>query len=196
MTGTSSLLRRIGLVLAALFSVGGILFGLGYAFADLPLATALLITAAIVVPLVGLTVLAWHRRELAPKVLTVAVGLFAAYATLAMFVDVVEGPDVALIALVLALPVAVMGQRHALWSGALLLVLSAAPLLEVTARMVGEPTDGRPGMGDLLGGSTGAVVVPTAVLGVIFLVAGALRRDTTASRGVPVPPPAREPQHH
>ncbi len=193
---TSTVLRRVGLVLAALLSIGGVLFGLGYAFADLPLAQALLITAAIVVPLVGLTVLAWRRPEVAPRVLLVGVGLFAVWAVIGMFVDIIEGPDVSLIALVLALPLAVMGQQRPTWSGALLVALAAFPFLQLLVRMLGETAEDGPPLGALLGGSTGIVVVPLAVIGLIFLLAGGLGRETPAGRDTPVLPPAREPQPH
>ena len=125
MSTVPNAIRRTALVLTALFAVGGILFGLGYAFEDLPIWQALLITAAIFVPLAGLTILTMRRPDIAPVVLTVAVGLFAAYAVLNMFVDVIDGPDISLIALVLALPIAVMGQRRDLWAGALMLVAGA-----------------------------------------------------------------------
>lgn len=193
---TSTVLRRIGLVLTALLSIGGILFGLGYAFADLPLVQALLITAAIVVPLVGLSLMAWRSPQLAPKVLTIGVGLFAVWAVIGIFVDIINGPDVSLIALVLALPVAVMGQRRATWSGVLLLALAVFPFLQVLVRALRDTAEQGPPLGALLGGSTGIVVVPLAVLGLVFLLAGGIGHEVPTTDEAPVLPPAREPQPH
>lgn len=194
MSTVPNAIRRTALVLTALFAVGGILFGLGYAFEDLPIWQALLITAAIFVPLAGLTILTMRRPDIAPVVLTVAVGLFAAYAVLNMFVDVIDGPDISLIALVLALPIAVMGQRRDLWAGALMLVLAAFPFVQVLVRMFSEAD--RPPFGAMLGGSTGVIVVPLAVLGILFLIAGGLGRQAPESGQGQVQPPAREPQLH
>ena len=189
-------IRKVALVLTALFAVGGLLFGLGYAFEDLPIGSALLITAAIVVPLAGLTVLAMLKPDIAPVVLTIGVGLFAAYAVLDLFVEFADAPDIPFIALVLALPIAVMGQRHDLWAGALLLVLAAFPFLQIVVRMFSEAAVDRPGLGVLLGGSTGVVVIPLAVLGILFLVAGGLGRQTPVADQGGVQPPARQTQLH
>ena len=189
-------IRKVALVLTALFAVGGLLFGLGYAFEDLPIGSALLITAAIVVPLAGLTVLAVLKPDIAPVVLTIGVGLFAAYAVFDVFVEFADAPDIPLIALVLALPVAVMGQRHDLWAGALLLVLAAVPFLQIVVRMFSEAAVDRPGLGVLLGGSTGVVVIPLAVLGILFLVAWGLGRQTPVTDQGGVQPPARQTQLH
>lgn len=196
MSTVANVIRRIALVLTALFAIGGLLFALGYAFTDLPIGSALLITALTVVPLAGLTFLAMRKPEVAPAVLTAGVGLFAAYAVLGLFVDVVEAPDIPVIALILALPIAVIGQRHALWAGVLMLVLAAFPFLEIVVRMFGEAAADRPGLGVLLGGSTGVVVVPLAVLGVLFLIAGGRGRQTPDPGQGQVQPPARETQHH
>jgi hypothetical protein len=189
-------IRKVALVLTALFAVGGLLFGLGYAFEDLAIGSALLITAAIVVPLAGLTVLAMLKPDIAPVVLTIGVGLFAAYAVLDLFVEFADAPDIPFIALVLALPIAVMGQRHDLWAGALLLVLAAFPFLQIVVRMFSEAAVDRPGLGVLLGGSTGVVVIPLAVLGILFLVAGGLGRQTPVADQGGVQPPARQTQLH
>ena len=197
MNTLATVLRRTGLVLTALFAVGGLLFALGYAFEDLAIGPALLLTAAIVVPLAGLVILAMRRPHVAPVVLATAVGLFAVYAVLGLFVDVIAAPVVPVIALVLALPIAVMGQRHALRAGVLLLALAAVPFLQVLVRMFSEASPDRPPLGALLTGSTGIVVVPLAAFGVLFLVAGGLgssrpdvdqgQGQATAGTGVTIP---------
>ena len=186
----ATVLRRTALVVTALFALGGLMFALGYAFEDLAIGAALVLTAAIVVPLVGLTILAVRRPDVAPVVLATGVGLFAAYAVLDMFVDVIKAPAIPVIALVLALPIAVLGQRRAVWAGGLMLVLAAFPFLQLLVRMFGEAALDRPPLGALLTGSTGIVVVPLAVLGILFLIAGGLGHRAPRA----VQPPAREPQ--
>lgn len=170
----SRILRLVALVLTALFVVGGVLFALGYAWDDPGGWTALLLTLLIVVPLIALTVLAARSPGLAGAVLAAAVGLFAVWMVLTLFVDVPDVPDLPVIALVLALPIAVLGRRHAARAGGLLLALAAVPFVSVLVRWVGERGPEGPGLADLLGGSTGAVVVPLAVLAVLFLVAAAV----------------------
>jgi hypothetical protein len=178
----ATILKRVALVLTGLFALGGLLFALGYAFDDPGGWPAVLISAAVVVPLVGLTVLAARAAPLAIKVLTAAVVLFVVWGVLDRYIDI-DMPTIPVIALVLALPIAVMGQRYATRAGGLLLVVAAVPLLSVVTRLVSESSpDGSegPGLGDLLGGSSGVVILPLAVLAVLFFAAGALGRAAPA----------------
>ncbi|MDV3220321.1 hypothetical protein, partial [Intrasporangium sp.] len=64
-----------------------------------------------------------------------------------------------MIALILALPIAVVGQRNARRAGQLLLAVAAVPLLLLLVRLVTSGGDA-PGPRDLIGGSTGVVVLP------------------------------------
>ncbi|ADU47531.1 hypothetical protein Intca_1007 [Intrasporangium calvum DSM 43043] len=190
------ILRWAAVTLTALFVVGGLLFAIGSVWDDPGGWTALLVTLAIVVPLIVLTVLAAREAELGFLVLAGAVGLFAAWMVLTLFVEVGRVPDIPVIALLLALPSAVLGRRHAGRAGSLLLALAAVPFADVLARWFGERGPDGPGLGALLGGSTGAVVVPLAVLAVLFLVAGAVGHDgTRVPAGPRVKPPARSRQH-
>ena len=61
----ATILRRFALALTSLFVVGGLLFALGHAFEDPGGWTAGIIAAAVVVPLVGLIVLAARSAPLA-----------------------------------------------------------------------------------------------------------------------------------
>jgi hypothetical protein len=181
----STVLRRTALVLTSLFVVGGLLFALGYTFEDPGGWAAVLIAAAIVLPLVGLTVLAARAAPTAVTVLTWAVVAFAAWAVVNRFVEV-DAPTIPVIALVLALPIAVVGQRNARRAGQLLLAVAAVPLLLLLVRLV---TSGGDGPGALLGGSTGVVVLPLVVLAALFLAAGAPGRAAPAPGRHRVPPP-------
>lgn len=189
MTTFAPTLRRIALVLTALFALGGSLFALGYAWEDLSVWAALLMTLAVVVPMAGLTWLAARNPELALRVLAALVGLFGIYAIVGIFVDFFEAPDLPVIALVLALPIAVLGLWRPLHAGLMLLALAAFPLIQVLSRMLGEPGPDGPGFGALLGGSTGVVVIPFAVLGLLFLAGRSGDHDGGAE-----PRPAHPPQ--
>lgn len=190
MSPVSTLLRRIALALTALFAVGGLLFALGYAWDDPGGWRALLLTLATAVPLVGLTWLAFSRTELAWKVMLGLVVLFAAYAVVTtMFVQPADVPDIPAVALILALPVAVIGQKHALRAGLLMLGVVVVPLFEMIVRMVRDTS--RPPFVDLLGGSTGAVVMPLVALAALFLVAAAVDGHHADAGGRPVQPPPR-----
>ncbi|HEX6055132.1 MAG TPA: hypothetical protein VFY98_04920 [Intrasporangium sp.] len=188
----SSILRKVGLVLTSLFAVGGIAFALGYAFEDLDGWAPWLLTAAVAVPLVGLTALAVRSPRRALQVLVTALGLFAGWAVLTLFVDV-DAPTVPVISLVLALPIAVFGQRYATRAGELLIAVAAVPLLLLVVRLSTEWRAEGPGPHDALGTSTGVVVVPLLVLAVLFLAAGVAGGHGPAPERAPAQPktPAR-----
>lgn len=169
---TSMVLRRVALVLTCLFGAAGILFGLGYAFEDPGGWQAALLAAAVFVPLVALIALALVRREMATTVLTGAVVLYAVWAAVTVIFDPVEAPTMPVIALVLAVPIAVIGQHHPWHAGVLLMATAAIPLVVILIRYVTEAPGEGPGLGSLFGTSTGVVVVPLAILAVLFLVAG------------------------
>lgn len=190
MSTLATVLRRAALVLTALFAVGGLLFALGYAWQDMDRWMALLTTLALAVPLIGLTWFAWRRPEPATKVLIGLIVLFAAYAVITtVFVERPDLPVVPIIALIIALPLAVVGERHALRAGVLLVALTAVPVYELVFRMIRD-TSGPP-LGDLLGGSTGAVVVPLLVFAALFLLAGAFGGSHAAAGRHRVQPPPR-----
>lgn len=196
MTTVSTVLRRTALVLTSLFALGGLLFALGYAFEDPGGWVAAALAAAVFVPLGLLTFLAARRPRTALTVLTVAVALYAAWGLLGLFVDLVDAPDVPVIALVLAVPIAVVGLRSALRAGGLMMALAAVPFVLVLVRLVRESGPEGPGLGDLLGGSTGAVVAPLAVLGALLLVAGVLDRPEPGAdpqQAQPQPPQVVQP---
>lgn len=186
MTSFATILRRIALVLTAFLALGGSLFALGYAWADLPVWAALLLTLAVAIPMVGLAVLARRSPDLAARVLAVLVGLFAVYAVLGIFTRFVEAPDLPVIALVLALPIAVLGQRQPLRAGLLLLALAAFPLIQLVFTRLGE-RDG-PGFGALFGGSTGVVIIPLTILAILFLAAAGGDHDRAAGARPTAPP--------
>ena len=86
---TARILRYAVLALLALAAVGAGLFGAGSAFTDLPPVTAALLTLAWVVPLVGLSVLAWHRPDEMVLWLALAVLLVLTFGRVEPFLDLV-----------------------------------------------------------------------------------------------------------
>lgn len=183
----ATILRRFALALTSLFVVGGLLFALGHAFEDPGGWTAGIFAAAVVVPLVGLIVLAARSAPLALKVLTAAVVGFAVWGLVTLFVDV-DAPTVPVISLVLALPIAVLGQRYATRAGELLIAVVAVPLLLLVVRLFTERGAEGPALQDALGTSTGVVVVPLVVLALLFLAAGVAGGHGPAPEQAPVQP--------
>ncbi|GAA6526265.1 hypothetical protein [Intrasporangium sp. DVR] len=185
----ATILRRTAVALTSLFVLGGVLFALGYAFEDPGGWTAVLIAAAVLGPIVGLSLLAARSEPVALMVLVAALVVFTAWAAITLFVDI-ELPSVPIIALVLALPIAVLGLRRPMRAAELLLADAALPFTLVVIRFFTESSVEGPAMRDLLGTSTGAVVVPLTVLALLFLAAGFLDRPATAPRVPRVQPPA------
>lgn len=172
MRNLARVLRIVGLVLTSLFAAFGILFAAGYAFEDPGGWQGAALFACMVVPLAALTWLA--RRHPAAGLRWVMVGavLLLAWAVLEVFVDVVDAPVLPMATLVLSVPAGVLGLRNARRGGELLLLIAAAPVVSVLARVLGE-REGPP-LGAALGGSTGVVVLPLLLFAGIFLVAAAV----------------------
>lgn len=178
----ATIVRRAALVLTALFAVVGLLFALGYAYEDPGGWAALAITAALAVPLVALVLLAIFTRRAAYWIVVAGVAVFAAWQVAVLAGLRVEAPVTPLVALVLSVPIAVLGQRRAGRAAALMLADAAVPLMAVLTRMARAQGPERPGLAALLGGSTGVVVIPLLVLAALFGLAALLGR-----RGVPAP---------
>lgn len=181
------ILRKTALALASLFVAVGAGFAIGNVIQDPGGWIAVLVTAAIAVPLVALTVLAARTTSLASAVLTASVTLFIAWAVVLAFVRL-PVPTIPVIAVVLALPIAVLGQRLAKRAGFLLLGEVVAPLLLVLVRYFTESDVEGPGLGSLLSTSTGVVVLPLAVLAALFLTAGWLYTPEVRAPEQPVEP--------
>jgi hypothetical protein len=164
----------------------GMLFAAGYIVEDPGGWSAAGTLAVMVVPLALLTVAAVRRPAHAARLVVAGLAALAAYAGLGLLVDLVEGPVLPLATLVLALPVAVLGQRQAQRAGELLLVLAAVPFVAVLVELVAGGGDG-PGLGAGLGSSSGVVVIPLALFGMLFLLAGASERREIRSGPTPAP---------
>lgn len=168
------ILSRIALVLTALFSALGLLFALGYAWEDPGGWPAVLITAAVVLPLGGLTWLAAGAPRAGLWALQIGIAVYTVWALLSQFVPLVEAPVIPVFALILAVPTAVLGLRESLRAGLLMLSLAVVPVVCVLIRLARESGPEGPSLGALLGTSTGVLVVPLAVLAALVLTTAAL----------------------
>ena len=193
MSGTAKVLRYAAFTLMALFGLLGGLFVAGYAFEDLSTWAAIGVTAAMAVPTIVLSVVAFrYPTQTAPWFVGLS-GVVAVLTLLNASFDLVDtdsvGPVVAVAVFALAVSLGFLGLNRAALSGVLLVMLGLAQLGAVVLGFAGELAEGGgPGLGDMLTTSSGVIVVPMLVVGVLFLVAGALTHESLRFRHQ-VPPP-------
>lgn len=187
---SARILKWIAFVLTMLLGALGGMFVAAYAFQEPGGWAAVGLTAAWLVPLVLLAVLALLRPQVAGVVLAVAVGLV-------VVIDAVGwslgeqlralGPFPAVAALVVGVALGFLGLRRPRLAGLLLAALAvlqyAMTVLGALIRSRGEP--GGPGPMMVLGGSSGAVVMPLLVLGVLFFIAGTSAHEKLGLRRAP-----------
>jgi hypothetical protein len=167
-------LRRTACGLTVLISLLGIAFASGYLVEDPGGGLAVALIAAMVLPLAWLTTVAVRNPRRAVTLISIGVALLAGYALISLAVHLVEGPVVPLAALVLAVPIAVLGLLQPREAGRLLLLVAAVPLLSILTNVLLRGANGPHGPGVALGGSTGVVVPPLLTLAVMFLLAARL----------------------
>ena len=118
MSAMSSLLRRGAFALKMVFGVHALGFILGTIAEDPGGWAAVVLSAVVLAPILSLSVVAVRAPELATRILAVGVGLLAGYAVVEAFVPLrMAGPVVAVGTVVLAVPMAVLGLRHAVGIG-------------------------------------------------------------------------------
>lgn len=181
MRGFARALRYAAFTLMALFGLVGGLFVAGYAFEDLGGWTAAGLTALWVVPLVGLSVFAVRRPQPAARVFVWVTAAIAALTLADSAFGVVPrdawGPVAAIAVFALGVSLAFLGLRRAGLAGLLMIATGLAQLLAtVVAVAVHEAGEG-PGMGALLGTSSGVVVMPLLLVGALFLLSGLLDHE-------------------
>ena len=184
----AAVLRRAACALTVLFSVLGLTFASGYIVEDPGGGVAVALIAAMVLPSAWLTVVAVRSPRRVVTLISIGVALLAGYALISLAVHLLEGPVVPLAALVLAVPIAVMGLCQPRAAGRLLLLLAAVPLLSIVTNLLIRGANGPHGPGAALGGSTGVVVVPLVMLAVMFLLAARLDPQFRDRSDVPVHP--------
>ena len=180
----AKVLKYLAFTLILLFGVFGLLFAAGYAVEDPGGWAAAGMIAAQLIPIIILAVLAlWKPAWAAPVfvVITVLVILFNILDSAFGLLDRnVLGPIGSISVLALALSLGFLGLRRTTLAGILLVVLAAAQFVATIAgflvRMAGM--DDVPPIGAILGGSSGVVVVPILIVGILFWVAGALAKKS------------------
>lgn len=190
MTGTAKVLRSLAFGFMTLFGVLGTMFVAGYAFTDLGTATAVAVTAAWVVPMVALSVLALRRPETALRVLAWLTGIVSVTTVLDSVFRIVPrddwGPVMAVVVLALGVSLAFLGLHRTRAAGLLLVVLAGAQLAgTVLGLVLADGWGDGPGGRGMLSTSSGVVVLPILLTGVLFLMAASLAKEPRprASRG-------------
>jgi hypothetical protein len=185
----SAFLRRGAFTLMTVFAVFAIPFTVGEIIDDPGGWAAVVLVALILVPLTLLVIEALHRPARALRLLTWAVGLLGAYAVVeAVLPPPHIGPVVAVGAVVLGVPLSVLGLRHAREAGVLLVLDGLVPLVGVVAtglRYLGENG------GLHVGGSSAAAGMPLVIVGLLYIGAWAAGLRHPA----PAPPNRHEPRH-
>lgn len=170
----ASFFKYLAFGLMTLFALLGGLFAAGYAVTDLDGGTAALLIASYAVPAVGLSILALLRPGAAGPVLVALTVVVLVVNDIDAVVHLIPrdtwGPVGVVSALMLAAAVGFLGLHRPTLAGWLLIALAVGQFVAaVMPRLRGD--EGMP-ISAALTGSSGVVVVPLLVIGVLFLVAG------------------------
>lgn len=184
--------RWVALVTAVLVGLLVGLFLAGEALTEPGGLRGALLVACWMVPLAVLTVVAWRAPPSAPVVLGICAGA-AAMLTLSEPLLAEQwrawensvGPVLGVVSFILLVPLGVMGVRRPALAGALLLGLAALGLMVESIGMLGS---GAP-LAAAAGGSSAALALPLAVVGILLLVAAGLGRIGSRDRTPPSPGP-------
>ena len=180
--------RWVALVTAVLVGLLVGLFLAGEALTEPGGLRGALLVACWMVPLAVRPVMAWRAPRSAPVVLGTCAGA-AAVLTLSEPLLAEQwrawensvGPVLGVVSFILLVPLAVMGVRRPALAGALLLGLAALGLVVESIGMLGS---GAP-LAAAAGGSSAALALPLAVVGVLLLVAAGLGRIGSRDRTPP-----------
>lgn len=178
---TAKVLRFVAFgVLVAVALFGGF-FAAGHVVADMPAQVSVLAIGLWLAVAGGLSWWAVRSPDRAVTALLVAVVLAALLTTLDGFLDLFDrntnGPVSAMVVLALFVPLAVLGLRRALAAGVLLVALAAAQLV-ATVLLWTEAAGQAPPWAALFRGSSGILILPMALAGVLFLSAGLLMHES------------------
>lgn len=192
MTGLVKGLTYGAFTFLVLFGVLGGLFVAGETFADPGGWAAVGLTALWLVPLAAMATLARRRPAAAGPVFVAATVVVGSFTLLDAALEVVPrdrwGPVAAIAVFALGVSLAFLGLPRPFLAGLLLTLLA---LTQLTATLVGfavhEGTGEGPGAGAALGGSSGVVVVPLLVAGVVFLLAAAFDHESARHGRTPRP---------
>ena len=186
---TAKVLRYTAFTLMTLFGVVGGLFVAGEAFDALETWLALTSTALWLLPMVALSVFALRWPDTAAPVLVglaVVAGLVSVLdAAFHVFAIDAFGPVVAIGVFAVAVSLGFLGLHREALSGLLLVFLGVAQFLAtVLSHSVGADQGPGPRVSDLLMSSSGVLIVPMVVVGLLYLAAGALDHEPPGLRHV------------
>src|SRR5512139_349132 len=194
MTGFASVLRYVAFTFMALFGLLGGLFVAGYAFEDPGGWAAVGMTALWVVPVVGMSVLALLRPEAAAPVFVAATALVAVFTFADSAFGIIPrddvGPVAAITVFALVVALAFLGLRRPGLAGLLMIVAALSQLVATVVGVAVHDGGEGPGMGAMLGGSSGVVVLPALIVGALFLIAGTMTHESLRPGGTPRTRPA------
>ncbi|HEY7721458.1 MAG TPA: hypothetical protein VIB11_06440 [Pedococcus sp.] len=183
----SVFLRRGAFTLMTVFAAFAIPFAVGEIIDNPGGSAAVALVALIVVPLALLVTEALHRPARSLRTLRGAVALLGGYAVAEAILTPQTGPVVAVAAVVLGVPLSVVGLHHAREAGVLLVIDGLVPFVSVVAAGLRHLGDNG---GLHLSGSSAAAGMPLVIVGMLYLCAW------VAGLNEPAPaPPSHQPRH-
>lgn len=177
MSGIGRITKFIAFGLMMLFAVVAVPFVIGEIVLDPGGWAAAGLLAAFIVPLLALSAIAAIWPAVAVRVLEIVVGLFAVYSISNAFAEFVPrdvGPSVAIAAIAISIPLAVLGLNRPIAAGLMLLATGVVTMAELFITAATHADGGGGGIGFALGGSSGSAALPALMIGTLFLVAGVL----------------------
>ncbi len=190
MTATK-FLRYVAFAAMLAFGVLGGLFAAGYAFEDPGGWAAVGLVALYALPVVALSGYAARRPQRAGRTLAVVTGVVACLVLLDAAVGLVDrdrvGPVDSMVVLMLGIALGFLGLQRPRLGGQLILAVALAQLASLFVRATVHGAGDGPPLGAALGGSSGVVIVPMLLIGVLFLAAGSAETPTRPSPRSPDP---------
>jgi len=178
MTRTAKVLRYVAFTLMALFGLFGGMFVAGEAFLDPGGWQAVAMTAAWALPFIALSVFALRRPAAAGPVFVGATALVVLFTLADSAFGIIPrdswGPVAAVVVFAIGVALAFLGLHRAELAGLLMVV---AGLAQLAATVIGRGSE----PGAMFGGSSGVVVLPILLVGLFFLLAGALGHESLRS---------------
>jgi hypothetical protein len=177
MTHTAKVLRYVAFTLMALFGLFGGLFVAGEAFSDPGGWQAVAMTSAWALPIIVLSVFALRRPAAAGPVFVGATTLVVLLTLADSAFGIIPrgtGPVGAVVVFAIGVALAFLGLHRPELAGLLMVVAGLAQLAATVIGRASEP-------GAMFGGSSGVVVLPILLVGLLFLLAGTLGHESLRS---------------
>lgn len=188
---TAKVVRYTAFSLMMLFCTLGGLFAAGYAFDDPGGLAAVGLTLGWLVPVAGLSALALLRPDWGGPVLIGVTALAIAFSWADTVFQLIPtdswGPVGSMSLLGLGVALGFLGLHRSKLAGWLLVIASAAQMLGIVIGSLRMGDGDGPGPGAMLGGSSGVVVLPLLVIGVLFVIAGSISHEHLLRAAQPAP---------